>query len=78
MAKMIHAARVPVIHDHTRIAPPNDGRGRPDLHNRADHSDEDDDANDNGSKDAHEAIIRAGLTTIKKAATNFDKLCYFG
>ena len=54
-----------------------DGCGGPDLHDRADHSDEDDDANDDGSKDAHGAIIRAGLTTIKKAATNFDYLCYF-
>ena len=54
-----------------------DGCGGPDLHDRADHSDEDDDANDDGSEDAHGAIIRAGLTTIKKAATNFDYLCYF-
>ena len=56
---------------------PDDGRGGPDLHDRADHSNEDDDANDDGSEDAHGAIIRAGLTTIKKAATNFDYLCYF-
>ena len=54
-----------------------DGRGGPDLHDRTDHSDEDDDANDDGSKDAHRAIIRSGLTTIKKAAPNFDNLCYF-
>ena len=56
---------------------PNDGRGRPDLHDRADHSNEDDDANDDGTQDTHGAIIRAGQTTIKKAATNFDNLCYF-
>ena len=34
-----------------------DGRGGPDLHDRADHSDEDDDANDDGSKDAHGLIV---------------------
>lgn len=56
---------------------PDDGRRGPDLHDRADHSDENDDANDDGSQDAHAAIIRAGLTTIKKAATNVDNLCYF-
>ena len=56
---------------------PDEGSGGPNLHDRADHSDEDDDANNDGSKDAHGAIIRAGLTTIKKAATNVDYLCYF-
>ena len=54
-----------------------DGRGGPNLHDRSDHSDEDDNADDDGSEDAHAAIIRARSTPLKKAATNFDCLCYF-
>ena len=52
-----------------------DGRGRPNLHDRSDHSDQDDDTDDDGSKDAHAAIIRARSTPLKKPTTNFDYLC---
>lgn len=54
---------------------PDDGRGGPNLHDGPDHSDCDDDADDDGSEDAHGAIIRARSTPLKKPTTNFDYLC---
>ena len=50
-------------HGHEDRAP-DDGRGRPDLHDRANHANEDDDANDDGSQDAHGLIVSPPLVCV--------------
>lgn len=52
-----------------------EGSGGPNLHDRADHSDEDDNAHDDGSKDAHAAIIDRGLPALQRRAPTGRTAC---